>query len=186
MAPMRRRPPRLRSDPAAPAARRSLLEVIPAWVQAFAALLGLVVTVFGIGYVANRDNDAGERNATGAEVRVLSTSVGDAVGGTGEYLRLRSDEEEILLLVRLEGDDQWTPIEVSREPSSVDEAAGLEDGTWTAEAPLRATTATFLPVVIRSAGLGLDAPSLDELRAEGADASLVVASGAPVEATPAP
>ena len=151
--------------------------------QAITALLGLVVAVFGISFVANRDGGA---PAGSAEVRILSTSVGEAVSGNGEYLRLHADQEEIVLLVRLEGDTSWTPIDVSRDPTRVDDATNTEDGTWSARAPLRATTATFLPVVVRAGTLGVDAPSLEELKTEGSDASIVIASGEPVEATASP
>ena len=182
---MLRRPrPRRSPLPSAtqPAARKSLLETVPTWLQAITALLGLVVTVFGVSFVATQGGQPGGS----AEVRILSTSVGEAVSGSGEYLRLRADEEEIVLLVRLEGEESWTPIDVSRDPTRVDDATRTEDGTWSARAPLRATAATFLPVVVRSDLLGVDDTALEELQAEGGGASMVIASGEAVEATASP
>jgi hypothetical protein len=183
---MLRRPRPRRSplpSPAQPTGRKSLLETVPTWLQAITALLGLVVTVFGISFVANR----GAQPAPGvAEVRLLSTSVGETVSGSGEYLRLRAGEEEIVLLVRLEGEQRWTPIDVSRDPTRIDDATRTEDGTWSARAPLRATTATFVPVVVNAGAMGIDDTTFEELRAEGVDASMVIASGQAVEATAAP
>ncbi len=163
--------------------RPSLLEAVPTWVQAVTALLGLIVTVFGISFVANR---GGQPTAGAAEVRILSTSVGETVSGSGEYLRLRTGEEEIVLLVRLEGEERWTPIDVSRDPIRVDDATRTEDGRWSARAPLRATTATFVPVVVNAGALGVDDTTFEELRAEGTGASAVIASGQAVEATASP
>ncbi len=56
---------------------------------------------------------------------------------------------------------------------------------WNAQAPLRIAAAKFTPVVVPAGALGADTGALDELRAEGADASLVIARGPEVEATEA-
>lgn len=166
------------TPPVEPAKSRRLLESVPAWVQAIVAVLTLVVTVFGIGFAVTRDDPGAQ---SGAEVSLASSAVGDTISGSGSYLRLRPTNQEIYLLVQLDGASSWTPLEVALEPTRIDEPTGTQDGRWSAEAPVGATSATFLPVIMAAGSMGVSDTALDELRADGPDARGVVAFGEPVE-----
>ena len=174
------------AEPAAPqpvgaTKSRRWLESVPAWVQAIVAVLTLGVAVFGIGAAVNRDN--GATPTVDPQVRIVSSNVGDPVSGSGEYVGLRPAQQEIYLLVQLDGATTWTALEVTLEPTRVDEPTGTEDGLWSATAPVAATSATFQAVITSAGSMGVTDTFLDELRADGPEASSVVAAGEPVVVT---
>ena len=175
---VRRRTPR-RSDPAR--SQRSLLEIVPAWIQALTALAGLVVTVLGIGYLTR--SDGGDPPAA-REVWIVQSSVGSEVSGSGEYRGLRIGEEEIVLLVAVEGEDRLIPVKAEREPDAAATSPGIEAGDWEAVALISANAATLQPIFVPAGIFGAGGDALEQLATEGADADFVIAAGEAVQASP--
>lgn len=167
-------------EPVEAARSRRLLESVPAWVQAIVAVLGLAVTVFGVGVAVNH-NDGVVAPVDAEVLPGASYAVAPTISGRGNYLRLRPADQEIYLLVKVDGASAWTVLEVTLEPTRVDEPTGTEDGLWSAQAPVSATSATFVPVILSAGSMGVTDTGLDELRADGPDARGVVAAGEPVE-----
>lgn len=176
---VRRRLPR-RSETASP--RRSLLETIPAWVQALTGIAALVATVLGIGAVTSNDqNGSPSPEPRRAQVWVVRSAIGpEEITGSGEYRGLLAQEEEVLLLVQVDGEGAWVPVEAQRTPDET--SAGVEDGAWEARAPMGATAAVLQPVVVPVGLLGAGGEALEELASAGPEADFVIVAGDPVEA----
>lgn len=171
---------RAASDPGGPSWR----EWVPSWLQAIAAIIAILIPLLGINAVLSRD-DVAEAVAS-----VTTMQHGpDGVRSEGDYRALRIGEEEIFIIGRPGDDaeaDQFTTVRAQRTPTETDEAAGTEDGTWTARMPIDITEPWTFQVLIARAGVqGIDDPGLlEELRTSGPDASVVLHASDPVTVDP--
>ena len=167
------------SKRAADTESRSRWETIPVWIQAIAALGALALGVAGVTIFANRERNG--EPLPGAEVSVIRVSVGEAgIAVEGEYRRLRSGREVIVLMGHPEGSgaEDWTHVEADLLPTRVDSDAGIEDGEWEARIPVEVTQEWVIqPAVVRGGSSGVTADDEEELRREGPDAEAVTATG---------
>lgn len=177
-----RRRPRIPRE--AGAGRQSWREWVPSWVSALAAVVGVVLTIVGVGAVTQRDAD---------EADLVGTSIvigPEGIRGEGEYRSLRPTREEILVMARPEHAEEpytWVHVPAERDPRRVDAAAGIEDGAWEAVIPLADVTEEWRVVVgVVEAGLqGIDAvDALREVEAEGPDADVVISATDAVVVSP--
>lgn len=143
----------------------------PVWIQTVAAVVPPVLALLAFIGITRLGG------GPDPSLNVLGTQAADgALAVTGTYAGLEPASEMIVVLVREPGDDEvpWTAVEADREVARL--ADGSEDGTFVATIPRDMSdgyevAAAVIP--LRQGG-GFDASALEELRASGPDASLVI------------
>ena len=155
------------------------LETIPLWMQAIAALAGVVLTGLGVFGLAGGGGDDGgtptpASSATSVDASVslhtVTTDQGEVVG-LGSFTGLDPATDAVLFIGQpAEGDADWLPVVATTTVASVN-ADGSQDGDWQATRPGVDGRFTWYAVVGPRVS-GAEDPYGD-LRANGPEADLI-------------
>jgi len=157
----------------------------PAWVQAVTAVLALLVAIVGVVFTGIQifgDKAVATPIVIKAEAFIEAVTVGDTeVTGRGQFRNVDLAAEEILFIGKLESETPgvWLPVEADVQPEPTASAGGERvSGAWEAVRPYLEHGAYEWRVVVVPAGSGAG-DGLADLKANGADASIVLAASAP-------
>jgi hypothetical protein len=172
---------------------RSRVDAVPPWIQAFTAVLAVVLAAVGIWVgIDQKAQDGATGTVPAAPYQApIATIRGFVIGPdsftlSGDYQHLQPARETLYIVARPTEDAlaDWVPVE-AQLTSVASSMAGYEDGTWTARVPAPPPTRwTVAPAILPGSGsaLGLT-DGLDGLRQFGASAPGVIARGAEVIVT---